>query len=227
MRSSLLLITFLSSFLFSCEKDSRTLLFEQPQPSTGKDLKVFSSSLQGKYIKDEDSSILIIDKNKIIEISSYKWMHSKDQLDSTEGVDILDEKSIIDYYKKQGFQASIVGDSILTTITSKDTLFLLSSNAKLRKFKGDYFLNTEVYDGAWEVCRLELLENKQLRLSYLYPEDSIEVTKMEKITAVTIINKDSESYEQKYKINPSKREFKKLVKEEDFISGVKIYKKVE
>jgi hypothetical protein len=228
MRVPLFLSIFISILLTACEKrGSDLLLFEGPQPLNGNDLKEFSSSIQGKYIKGEDSSFLIIDKNKIIEISSYKWMYSKNQFDSTDGVNIHDDKSIIDYFKKQGFQASIIGDSISTTFTANDTLFLLSDKSKLRKFKGNYFLNTEVYDGAWEVCRLELLKDKQLQLSYMYPEDSTEVDKMEKITAVSIINKDSESYEQKYKINPSKKEFKRLVKEEDFISGARIYKKIE
>jgi len=228
MRLTLLLSLSICTLLLSCDKNANhVLLFEGPQPMNGNDLKEFSSSLQGKYIKEEDSSFLLIDKNKIIEVSMYSWMFSQNQLDSTEGVDIHDKKSIVDYYKKQGFEASVIGDSIWIKVIMTDTLFRFSDNSKLRKYKGNYFLNTEVYEGAWEVCKLELLKDKQLKLSYIYPEDSTEVDKMEKITAVSIINQDSESYQQEYKINPSKKEFKKIVREEDFVEGVKIYKKVE
>src|SRR5690606_30007480 len=87
-----------------------------------------------------------------------------------------------------------------------DTLFSFGKGHILKKFKGSYFLNIPYHEN-WEVKRLNL-KNGIITIGEITSQDDI--TTMETITET---KRDTTS---PFKVNPTKRQLKRFIKEKGF-----------
>jgi hypothetical protein len=216
-----LLASILLTFtLFACEKRP-AVLFMEPQPNTSKDEVSFRKNIQGKYLFSEDSSLVIVDEKSVVKVITIKWKFSKSDIDSTSQ---NDDKSILEGLKKDGMEGYIIGDSVFTKSIIKDTLFFISGDNKLRTFKGYHFLNTKVNENSYDVLRMEVFKKRYLKFSMINPFDSLD--KYQAITPIQKIVDDSGSVVQ-YNMRPTKKELKRLMKEEAFMNDDELYVKIE
>jgi len=118
--------------------------FNQPQPEGVDSLTVIPKKLVGTYFTKDGITSLVIDKKSMVFHSVYDVKQHKDSLNWDSMT--ADEKN----------QILIVGDSVVEHVTDTDTLFFLSENNVLKKYKGYYFLNSKRSEHSWFVQKLKL-----------------------------------------------------------------------
>jgi hypothetical protein len=130
--------------------------------------------------------------------------------------------------EKQLFQViwyggiEINGDTINASQTYIDTIFQISENQILKKFKGSYFLNFKENENFWNVSRLDI--NKDILLiGQITPSDTL--LRFDFVVKNEEFNKSDSTTTTEYSINPSKKEFKKLMKSNSFKESECYFKK--
>ena len=205
------LISFIILAFLATEACDDSIEFEQPQPANQSNLNTIPKKLRGTYKSTDDSSYLIIDKQNIIDhyqVSFRSHMDSLDfELDSAELVKQSDSSLL--YREDNAFLSmNIFGDSVYGFISLTDTSFTLSESNIPRRYKGYYFLNFKRSASNWKV-RMLSKERKQLKVSRFTIGDKLD--ELQEITDITEIKTDSGKVTG-YKLNPSKKELKKLLK---------------
>jgi hypothetical protein len=199
--------------LFGCEQNKESIDFLEPQPNNMDNSKSFNKRFRGQYINPIDSSILLIVSDKIIKVRNIQLKFSRNDIDSTFKGDKANDKEIRYELEKENITVNrFVGDSIFSTWAIKDTLFKISEENLCRFFKGSYFLNYTIDSQTWKVQRLDLDKNK-LTLSMIMPNDSLfkELAVKDKF-----IVKDDSGFVKGYQIKPTKKELRRLVKNNSF-----------
>jgi hypothetical protein len=206
MNKLTLLILLVLTFL-ACEDRVK---FEEPQPPDKNDLNQIPRKLRGTYFSTSDSTFLTITESQIIEWVDIvtKSLIDSLELDST----LIDEKTsdsirIIDGKYNLSFKF-ISSDSVIVYYSYRDTIFEISNEHLLRRFKGYYFLNYKRTDNDWSVRSLTLDKNERTFSRVRIPED---ITELKEITEVEEIKSDSGKVVG-YKLNPTRRELKQLMK---------------
>jgi hypothetical protein len=193
--------TIMTAFLlYSCEPAAT---FDKPQPDNVKSLASFPEGIQGKYLSADQASIVTISDKLITRHYDFDFKKHKDSIGSSYKLvgDTLIEQT-------DGTKEKVVvkGDTIIQHVNSTDTLFNISANNVLKKFKGYYFLNNRYSDDAWEVKKLWL---KKGGLTVGSISDKDDIQKLKDLTEATA---DTTSTQ----FTLTRRQFKKFVKQEGF-----------
>ena len=199
MKKLFLLLAVISTILF-CTSCESVVTFKEPQPIRTDALSKFPKRIQGNYLSKENTATLTISDNMILETVDY---YQKTKLDSNYKV-VAD--TIVNIARNERHQGKLEGDSILEHIHFIDTLFLISTKQILKKFKGYYFLNSQYENEAWYVKKLSLSKGR-LAISDIDSEESINL-----LREVTETTADTTSYN----FNPTRKQFKKFVRQEGF-----------
>lgn len=200
---------------FGCG-DYEYVRFETAQPDGLKASESFNRKVKGEYINCSNPSdkLYIYDKEVIrSRIFSFKSHRNDLEFDSTVTINRNLDYELTKLFNNEGFEIKIISDTVHATKTETDTIFEISGNQILKKFKGSYFLNYKNYENFWSVKRLDINKDTLL-IGQIYPSDSLLqfdfVVKSEKIDE-TDSTKTIE-----YAMNPSKKDFKKLMKPNSF-----------
>jgi hypothetical protein len=200
-------------FLMSCG-DYEYVRFEKPQPDGVKRSVSFNKKVKGEYVNCSNSddkliiSVKLILNSRTIKLKS----HRNDlELDSTIFVNRNNDNEL-----KKLF------DTINASQTYIDTIFQISENQILKKFKGSYFLNFKENENFWNVSRLDI--NKDILLiGQITPSDTL--LRFDFVVKNEEFNKSDSTTTTEYSINPSKKEFKKLMKSNSFKESECYFKK--
>lgn len=153
--------------------------FIQPQPDNVKSLTAFPASIQGDYLAADQASVLTISNALVTRHYDFDFKENRDSLGSS--YKILNDTLI--YLPNMNREKILVeGDSIVRHANWIDTLFLISPENILKKFKGYYFLNLRFSDNAWEVKKLSL---KKGVLTVGSIADKSDINKLKEITETT------------------------------------------
>lgn len=191
---------FALTILLSCKP---TVTFNQPQPTDKNSLSEFPKRIQGQFQSLKDNSILNLNEKTISRIYDFDFKIHINQVDSNY---ILSGDTIINIKDNEKQIMRREGDTLLEHIHSVDTLFSISDNHVLKRFKGYCFLSFLHHTGNWEVKKLEL-HREQLSISGVSTKEDIGLLKQ--ISESTL---DSLPYHFK----PTKRQFKRFIKAEGF-----------
>ncbi|MEA2106383.1 MAG: hypothetical protein U9P82_06635 [Bacteroidota bacterium] len=200
-----LFILFLILFFVSC---SPYIWFQSPQPEGRKNLDTFPNELIGKYVSVSDSSIIIINSDKVIKQYHEKLMMSNTEFYEETGDSIAKDTSFL-FTDNWHIKMKAFGDSVKVFSWKDETLFQISDDQLLREYKGYYFLNTKDTNNLWKV---EILRQAKDTLEYddiLKKED---IDKIKSITAVKEIKDTTREKITRYYLNPSKRELREILK---------------
>lgn len=188
--------------------------FDKPQPDGVSPLTSFPSHLQGKYLAADESSILIIENNRITRHYSFDNKQLKDSLGSSYKIEGDTMINVKDGIKEK---IALVGDTIIQHINGIDTLFSLSDAHVAKKYKGYYFLNTRYDEHRWEVKELSLKKGV-LTVGEISSKEDIQ--KLKEITETTA-DTSSEHF------MPTKRQFKNFVKQNGFSAKEVFYRVIK
>ncbi len=190
-------------FVSACQP---TVTFTEPQPKDVSAIDRFPQRIQGKYLSSQDSTFLWITSNSMIRIYDFNEKLHLSQLDSTQQI-IGD--SLFDLKTNQGQLIRIEGDSIVMHVNEVDTLFKFDKHNVLKKFKGYYFVNIYRSEANWEVKELEPSRGKII-LSDISPKEDLSQLK---------VIAESSQDTTPYVLSPTRRQFKKFVRNEGFIDS--------
>lgn len=209
--------------LGSCKKarmrpcpDCFFLYFENPQPENDFELDRFPNRFRGMY-KDQDSTFLKIDEDRIVVKYFGKYKIHKNELDSMRSDFLIFDNKIIRKDSKENIYLHKKGDSLELVETFLDTIFRFSYNQKAKRIEDQLILSTR--DSIfWSVQFLSLNDNT-LKLKDIYlPTD---LKKLDSITAIKAKVIDSMSY----LIQPTRRELRHILKIKHFGTDL-VFKKV-
>ncbi len=187
--------------LVACEPP---VTFTEPQPVSTDNLSEFPRRLKGVYLSLSDSSTLSISDNLIQRTYDFDYKVHPNQLDSTAR---LSGDTLINLETKEKVLIKRDRDSLIIHFHNVDTLFLMDYDNVVRKFKGNYFLNTRYNKTSWSVEKMNLSKG-QLTISSISTKDDIENLKeMTETAQDTVINSN---------FTATKKEFKKFVKNDGF-----------
>jgi hypothetical protein len=194
--------------------------FDEPQPAGVKNEKNFYKKMVGLYSGLNDNSFLMIQHDKIIKESTVEICISKKELDTTREYKLIGD-TLLEILSQKRYKVGMKNDTVSYRMTYSDTLFQISDENVLRKFKGYYFLNSQSGSG-WMVQKMGFRRGGRLSISSISMPDEIENLKA--VTDVTVI-KDDEGNISGYRAKPSRRELKKFLKHEGF-SKLEEYQKI-
>jgi hypothetical protein len=186
-------------FLYSCE----TVTFNQPQPADVKPLSAFPKRIHGKYISNNQASVITIADESMTIVYDYDEKIHKDSIGASYqliGDTLIDTNN--DCKKKIVFN----GDTIVQHQNWTDTIFHISQDNILKRFKGYYFLNEQIQPNVWSITKVGL-KNGTLTVGRISKET--EIAQLREITE-TITDTTSTHF------NLSKRQFKSFVKHNGF-----------
>ena len=193
-------------FLFSC---GPFIYFKSPQPVKKSNLSSFPKDLYGSYLSLSDSSIIVIESQKIVKKRFENMVMSFDEYTKETGDSLFRDTTFL-FTDNWLINMKTVGDSIAVKSSRIEELFSITNKQILRKYKGYYFLNYQDTNNLW---RVELLKQERDTLEFgtiLTKED------LEKIKSFTIVESYVDTTESgkstKYYLNPSKREVRKILK---------------
>ena len=186
--------------LYSC---SSAVTFDKPQPDNIQPLDSFPERLQGKYLSNDKASILTITGALLARNYNFDYKVYKDSIDPSYK---LVGDTIIDLENGTKEKIFIKGDTVFQHANRTDTLFNLSQDNILKKFKGYYFLNILYRDSSWEVKKLSL-KNGVLTVGNISYKDDIQ--KLQELT-------DTKSDTISTPFILTKKQFKKFVRQNGF-----------
>lgn len=167
----------LTAFIFQGCEPAAT--FDKPQPDNFKSLTSFPLPLQGNYLSIDQASIVTITDNVITRHYDFDYTEHKDSMGSLYKIT---RDTIIQLSDGMKEKILIKGGIIIRHENWIDTLFSLSTDNILKKFKGYYFLNSRYRDNTWEVKKLSL---KKGVLTVANISDTADIKKLREITART------------------------------------------
>ncbi|MDQ3190433.1 MAG: hypothetical protein M3Q58_02465 [Bacteroidota bacterium] len=174
-----------------------------PQPQDEKELSHFPKKMLGEYYSENDMKELHITEKLILRIYDFDLKMSIKDLDSNF---IISNDTIYDMESGEFKIFESGSDSISENIYIIDTLFQISNSNILKKFKGYYFLNIQYESDSWEVKKIEF-NRGELTISKVSTQNDLENLKE---------LSESENDDSPYKFKPTKRQFKKFIKQEGF-----------
>jgi len=198
-----LLSIFILAMFFACKPP---VIFDQPQPADTKALTYFPKRIQGKYQSLRDNSRINISTNSIIRTYDFDQRSSINELDSNYKIAGDTLTYLISGEKTR---IKLDADTIIIPVHMVDTLFLLSDENVLKKFKGYYFLSFLYQKQGWEVKKISLSEGN-LSLSHISTQAEID----------TLKELAESTYDSlPYRFRPTRKQFKKFVKSEGFVDS--------
>lgn len=201
MRRFITFIICISTLLLdSCEPAAT---FDKPQPNDVKSLTAFPRRIQGKYVANDHASIVTITDKLITRFYDFDFKEHKDSLGSSYKLVGDTLINLTDSTKETVF---VKGDTIFQHFQGTDTLFNISVDNVLKKFKGYYFLNSRYSDNAWEVKKL-LLQKGILTIGNISNEGDIK-----KLKEITETAADTTSTH----FTLTRRQFKSFIKQNGF-----------
>lgn len=197
MKPRILALILLLAWAFeSCEP---TATFDRPQPADKESLTSFPSRMQGRYLSTDQSTVLVINDQRILIHAKSEFNVHKDSLGSQFKLVGDTLFNLIEGSKKL---VSVNGDSIIQQEAMTDTLFSISSENVLKKFKGYCFLNSQYQEKSWETKKLSL-KNGVLTVGVIANKEEIQ-----KLNELTETAEDTVSAP----FSLSRRQFRKFVK---------------
>jgi hypothetical protein len=186
-------------FMFACQP---SVVFDEPQPADVSVLSGFPKRIQGQFLSSDDSSVLEITATSVCRKYKFDMKIHISQLDTN--LQLIGD-TLFNIHTNEGTLVQIEGDSLVEPVNEVDTLFALNENNVLKKFKGYYFLN--IYNSpAWLVKKLELKHGMLTLSSINNKEDLDQLRTLSESPEDTAV----------YKFSPTRKQFRKFLRNEGF-----------
>lgn len=197
--------------------------FKEPIPSNYRNRSQFGFGIQGEYLSQEDSTILVVSKNQVIQKWIVEKVVAKVEVDSLEGYKwqngklVANDASLVYSYE-------IVGDSIEINATPQYQRFVIEDRTALRKMGNIYFMNEQRADNLWEVQVLVKESRNKVRLKSLYATEE-NMALMDSVATIEKVMDENDEVEDLI-AQPTNKELKALL-ETEILSGGTVFTRKE
>ncbi len=201
-------------FALTSISDCPGVYFQEPQPPGAKNLNSFPKKLRGKYYSLPDSMILTVDERlMVLEDDSIFDMPKDEMGDSFYFVLEAVKDTFISLGEGEKIRMIFLGETqndIRMHWYITDTIFYLSEPNVLRKWRGNYYLNSLQDKEFWEVKKLQEIKNKIVIGSTIKEDEKY---------LLELISPVDSTYgweDTTYIFKPTKSEFKKFLEKGGF-----------
>jgi hypothetical protein len=211
------------ALLFASCKETKTeetdggirFAFTEPQPQHDSELDHFPARFTGVYTA-KDSTVLTIDRQRVVYERNYKLPIAKNALDSLKSEGNY-QKGKFTTNDGKVYNAVETADSVYIYYTTRDTIFRLSGNNKIKRINGHLILNEK--DSVFWRTSILSIENDSLKWRRLFRYN--EVAELQKLVKDVVIGDTTI-----IRINPTLKEFKNIIAQKRLGSKT-VYKKIK
>lgn len=207
----------LAVVLFSCGGEMDVVEFESAQPLNVKAEKRFKNKVTGVYKSCDSEEILTVSDKMIVKESVMRIRAPKTEVN----FDTLSEQEWVDLIAEDGGGAIVTNDSVFANFICVDTIYLMSPTSVLKKRGGSYYLNENIEENRWRVSKMNIVKDS-LWIGEISPSDSL--LKYEFASEERVFSEEDSVGVATYVLNPTKKEFKKLVRSNTFEKTECFYK---
>ncbi len=184
--------------------------FESPQPEGLADEVLMPASSWGIYRSAADSSYLFISAEEVVRFTYKVFSAPRSSLDSA--YQIKGDTLLFD--EENRLTVEVHGDSVFGAFHRADTVFSMSPQNVLRKYKGYYFLNNKTING-WEVYLMSIKKNDLSLITTWKKED------LEALREITHTSDNAHHFK------PTRRQIRKFLMRHAFPAGEKFHRVTE
>jgi hypothetical protein len=217
MKKNILILLFILFFI-GC---GPYIWFKSPQPEERKNLDTFPNELIGKYISTKDSSVIIINKHKVIKQFHEELLMSRIEFQEETGDSLAKDTSFL-FTDNWHIKVKTFGDSVKVFSWKDEVQFEISDDQLLREYRNIFFLNSRDTGDYWKV---KILYMSADTLEY---DDILTTDDMDKIKLLTSVKEQrdtSKERDTRYFLDPTRRELRKILRTRE--GGNKYYKQHE
>ena len=126
------------------------VVFGEPQPVDTRSISNFPEVYQGTYWCKVDSATLFIDDKALIKRKEFNIKLTREDIKKDVDLTLENGKLYVASWG-QAFPVEESGDTLMTTLILRDTLFAIGDDHVLKPFKGHLILNTKLEEHSWAV----------------------------------------------------------------------------
>jgi len=223
MKKTILTVLILSLTLTTCGPDVK---FTEPQPKGISNLSSIPKVYHGRFRNQSDSTSLIIDSFSVKKEWRTTEFMNRDTLEKELKIPIkndttlqIKDKLLLDNISNQlTLNINLINDSAKVRIMGSENLFEISDSQLVRTYNRFCFLNFKTKDGFWLVKTLKI---KGDLLDYSDLIDSKQVEEIHEIAQITTIKDTAADKVVEYRLNPSHRELRRILRAKKLESSYK------
>ncbi len=197
-------VFFLAISICSCQPP---VVFGEPQPVDVQRISSIPESYMGTFWCSTDSISLFIDNKAFIKAKELLVHLTKEEIESDPNLELQNGKLYVHSWK-QSFPIDNKGDTIISSIILRDTLFVISSEQILKPFKGHLILNTKLDENTWSVMVVSHKSKGVLSLARATLPESL--SRLDSVTPLETL-KDNNDKETQILLSPTKDEFNRIL----------------
>lgn len=192
--------------LGSCQP---TVVFGEAQPASVKSLSDIPEAYRGIFWCPVDSASLFIDDRTFIKRKELLLKLTKAEVDSSGDMYLNNGRLFITDWEAD-FPAEEKGDSIISKLVIRDTVFAIGKRQVLKNFRGHLVLSAKLDEGAWAVSVVSQTGKGLLTIAQAELPENLE--SLDSIVPIRNMSKINER-ETQVLIQPTKEQFEKILEE--------------
>ncbi|AKA34214.1 hypothetical protein [Flagellimonas lutaonensis] len=203
-------IAFFSMFLLlvllgSCQPP---VVFGEPQPADTESLAQIPEAYWGVYWCNADSASLFVDRHAFVKRKEIFVKLTETEIAESPELQLLNGELHVNGWG-QSFPMEQKGDTIISTVVLRDTLFAIGGHQVLKQLKGHLILNKKLDENTWAVL---VASQKDDILSLAQADLPEDLSRLKGITPVKALANDNDEKTQIF-ITPTKEEFEQILNE--------------
>ena len=202
----MLKIVVMACLLASCQP---SVVFGEPQPVTVKPLSTIPNIYRGIYWCKVDSASLYVDDKTFIRRKEFLIKTTKEEITADPDLELVNGQLYIKDWEGY-FPITEKGDTLISQIIIRDTIFAINDTQILKPFKGHLVLNLKLNENMWEVLVASQRRGELLTISRAeIPEN---LAQLDSITTVGTL-KGTDSIRTQIYLKPTAKEFERIYDE--------------
>jgi len=192
--------------LASCQP---AVVFGEPQPVDVKPLSRIPNNFIGIYWCKVDSAYLYVDDKTFIRRKEFLIKTTKEEITADPDLELVNGQLYIKDWEGY-FPITEKGDTLISQIIIRDTIFAINDTQILKPFKGHLVLNLKLNENMWEVLVASQRRGELLTISRAeIPEN---LAQLDSITTVGTL-KGTDSIRTQIYLKPTAKEFERIYDE--------------
>ena len=192
--------------LASCQP---AVVFGEPQPVDVKPLSRIPNNFIGIYWCKVDSASLYVDDGAIVRRKEFLIKTTKEEIAADPELELVNGQLYVKDWEGY-FPLTEKGDTLISQIIIRDTIFAINDTQILKPFKGHLVLNLKLSEDAWEVLVVSQRRGELLSIARADIPDNL--AQLDSITTVSVL-KGTDSIRTQIYLKPTAKEFERIYDE--------------
>lgn len=197
-------IALLITLFVSCQPP---VVFGEPQPADIEPLSNIPRDYRGIYWCEVDSASLFVDDLTFLKRKEFLIKLTKAEIDSSNDLKLQNGRLFVNDWGST-FPIEESGDTIISKVIMRDTIFSIAKEHVLKPFKGHLILNTKLDENAWAVVVASRKGGGILSIARAEVPENL--AQLDSITPVILLSEHDEKHNQIF-ITPTAEQFGRIL----------------